>query len=619
MLRTSSLAGLALVMVLGSAPTEAGVTQRARYDAVLAAGGDWLMADTNDTGLLAWGESYVMMSLVAAFRATGEVAYLDELARHADRVLESTDAARGAVDYRGEALTCWQATDPRYTAEPYCFAVHTGMIASPMVEAAALILADPELAAHPSYDGATLGDKAGRYVDAGRAAVAVHADEWRQSGDDLGYYVFRPDMDFYPGAGQVVPLNMMNAMGLLHIALYEATGDAAAKEHARRLANHLRASLSLAGDGGYRWNYRAGPYTAPGEDVSHAALNVAFAARAAAAGIVFGDEDLARLAQTFRRVWIDQTRSYDHVGGTGSQNGGPYRLQLGRWAVLAPVDPSIHAAIRDLYARLDDTSSGSLLLAMALLAATDLPVRGFDFYVADWADAGDERETTAANANLVVAPDDPARPQLFRLRYRSAVPLVIEQYDGEQYHPVAELAATGGELATAHVAYHPELYSDYGGRGALFQITGPAGVVVAEPEPAEPPVFSSTPPATGAAGEIYEYRPVVDGPGPLRFALEAPPELAVDFDASTGAVSFAADAGTYELSLAVESDHGVARQSWAVEVGGKEDDGGDAMADADGSAGCHAAGGAATVWPLFAVLAAAALRRRRQSRRQPVS
>src|SRR5690606_34526170 len=173
---------------------------------------------------------------------------------------------------------CWQATRPDYTAEPYCFAVHTGMIASPMVEAAAVILADPALSARPAPGGQTLGDRARAFIEAGQAAAAVHAVELRTEGEDLGYYVYRTDATFL-AAGQKVPLNMMNAMGLLHLALHAATGDADHLERARRLANHLRASLTIATDGGYAWNYRAGPYVAPGEDVSHAALNVAFAAR----------------------------------------------------------------------------------------------------------------------------------------------------------------------------------------------------------------------------------------------------------------------------------------------------------------------------------------------------
>src|SRR5690606_3701352 len=152
--------------------------------------------------------------------------------------------------------------------------------------------------ARPAPGGQTLGDRARAFIEAGQAAAAVHADELRTEGEDLGYYVYRTDATFL-AAGQKVPLNMMNAMGLLHLALHAATGDADHLERARRLANHLRASLTIATDGGYAWNYRAGPYVAPGEDVSHAALNVAFAARAAAAGVVFDEDDLRRLAITF--------------------------------------------------------------------------------------------------------------------------------------------------------------------------------------------------------------------------------------------------------------------------------------------------------------------------------
>src|SRR5690606_18263011 len=188
---------------------------------------------------------------------------------------------RGVTDYRGRSESCWQATRADYTAEPYCFAVHTGMIAAPMVEAAAIIRADLTLSARVIASGETLGSRAEAYVAAGEAAAAVHADEFRTDGANRGYYVFRPNATFLAGAGQAVPLNMMNAMGLLHLALHAATGDPTHLDRARRLAGFLRAQLTIATDGGYAWNYRAGTYVAPGEDVSHAAINVDFAARAA--------------------------------------------------------------------------------------------------------------------------------------------------------------------------------------------------------------------------------------------------------------------------------------------------------------------------------------------------
>src|SRR5687768_8371640 len=69
------------------------------YDNVAA--GAWYRDLDNEGASLAWGESYVMMSLAAMFRATGDPAYLDRLAWHADGVLAQRDDARGVADYRG--------------------------------------------------------------------------------------------------------------------------------------------------------------------------------------------------------------------------------------------------------------------------------------------------------------------------------------------------------------------------------------------------------------------------------------------------------------------------------------------------------------------------------------
>ena len=49
--------------------------------------GDWYIGEHNEGALLAWGESYVMMSLASMYRATKDPKWLDELSRHIDGVL----------------------------------------------------------------------------------------------------------------------------------------------------------------------------------------------------------------------------------------------------------------------------------------------------------------------------------------------------------------------------------------------------------------------------------------------------------------------------------------------------------------------------------------------------
>lgn len=86
----------------------------ATFDALDAAGGDWAMYATNETGAYAWQEAYVLRAYLAMYRATGDTRYLDKFVLHANAVVARTDKARGVPDYRGRSLPAWR-TGGSYT------------------------------------------------------------------------------------------------------------------------------------------------------------------------------------------------------------------------------------------------------------------------------------------------------------------------------------------------------------------------------------------------------------------------------------------------------------------------------------------------------------------------
>jgi hypothetical protein len=549
-----------LASVVVSSEARAGSTLAQQYDVALRSvnGGAWFKDANNEQASLAWGESYVMASLVTMYRATLDVAYLERLVEHADGVLAQRDDVRNVKDYRERSEPCWRANKPEYATKPYCFAVHTGMIASPMVEFAALVKNDATLGTLTSYDGKSFAEKADVYIQAGIAAAKVHDDEWRNVGADDGYYLFRPDMaGFYPQAGQRTPLNMMNAMGLLHLALSQATGDPTHADRARRLANHFHAALTTAANGAYAWNYRDDRYVAPGEDVSHGALNVDFAVRAAESNVVFGAADLAHFAKTFtENVYVDSATSYRNVGG-GSLN--IYQEQLPRWSLLAHQDPSIHAANRNYLPAVG--SMGSILYGLALLVRTDRFIRPWNFYVVDWQDLGGTRRTTKPNANIVTKPDDPKVRHLIRLKYQSPTRVPVQQWDGKAYHTVAVLAPSATPRSTV-IAIHPEYYFDYGDGAVVLQFKTGAGFVLDEPESYVAPRFTSSPPTTTArVGEPISYTPQVEGDGP--FVLRASGAAEVSSRGGTVVVTPRAG-GTITVNIHVENDYGAAEQVWSL-------------------------------------------------------
>jgi len=385
---------LPLLLVPSAYSVEPRFSYEEAYDNV--DGGDWYRHEDNEAALLAWGESYVMRSLVSMYRATGDRTYLDRLVWHADGVLANRDDARSVTDYRGVSAACWRNTTYQPSGESYCYVAHSGMIAQPMVEFALLVDRDG-LDNELAWDGDTFRTKADGYVVAGVETVAAHEDQW----DPAGFYVFRGDATFLGYPGSDLPLNMSNAMGRLLLDLHDATADPSFLDKATALATRFADNLTLSGDA-YVWNYWGGPYVAYGEDISHAAINVDFAVRAADRGVVFDATDIARFTETFAaHVAVDDQTTSDWVGG-GSANDPSYKPQVGRWLALDRAD--VYAHVRDMFDAehpAASVGSASLLLGWAHLAEFEPTHCAPFFYSADWADTGDWREATAYGANVL--------------------------------------------------------------------------------------------------------------------------------------------------------------------------------------------------------------------------
>ncbi|MBX7080285.1 MAG: hypothetical protein K1X88_13905 [Nannocystaceae bacterium] len=534
------------------------------YDDV--AGGAWYQGQNNEDATLAWGESYVMASLAAMARATNHPMYLDRLAEHIDAVLAQRDDARGVADWRGISGPCWRNTSYQ-SPTPYCYAVHTGMLVTPMLEFVAAVEASP-WAQQAGDDGETLASKAERYLVAAQESVAFHDDEW----NDGGYYVF-PDVPNLAAAGQIQPLNQSNALGRAHLLLAALTGDAGALAKATALATRFRAQISTGADGALLWNYGAGAYAAPGEDISHAAINVEFAVLAAQHGVVFDDTDLAGLATTFReRIYLDDATFSDFIGG-GSTNGDSYRAQIGRWVVLAPWSASTYAAVRDAYDRdyAPPVGSGSVLLGWALLAEHE-PLRCAPFfYVADWDDQGDVREATAYGANLQTIPPALQSSCLVPVEHDAPRPTVVAQWDGEAYHRVASWTASGAAVRK-HIPYDPRFPFVYARDGVLFEFEDAFvdgdGIVVHEPAELVPPTIESEPPATAVLDQPLDYVPVAGGDEPRWWSLiDAPGDARID--PASGAIAWTPDApGDFDMVIRLENDVGAVEQAFSVHVDG---------------------------------------------------
>ncbi|MBW2457779.1 MAG: hypothetical protein JRI68_24960, partial [Deltaproteobacteria bacterium] len=540
-----------------------GVSARWAYEEAYdnVADGAWYRDSHNETATLAWGESYVMMSLAAMFRATGSPLYLERLSWHIDGVLAQRDDQRGVSDYRNVSGACWQNHHYQPNDEAYCYVVHSGMLGTPMAEFARLVGA-AGLAAEPTEDGSTFGAKATAYVAAAEATVAYHDDQWNEA----GYYVFRPDASFLSYPVVDLPLNQSNAMGRLLLVLHEVTGNAAYLDKATKLATRFDAQITTGSSGEALWNYWGGSYNSPGEDISHAAINIDFAAMAADQGVVFDGADVERFAQTFmERVYVDDHTLSDHVGG-GATNGSSYRPQIGRWLRLARERTAVYAAVRDIYDLdypADAIGSGSLLHGWASLAEHEPIACEHYFYVVDWDDPdpqndGDWREATAYGANILTVPPAYDAPCVIPLEIEASRPTEAQQWDGTAYHAETRWQATGGQTRRL-VPYEPRWPHDYDGNGGvLFQFADSFvqndGIRVKESSGIALPQIGSSPPTTGEVGTPLGYAATGSGDAPLWWALSTFP-VEARIDHTTGAVDWTPPgSGDYAFTVVLQSN-----------------------------------------------------------------
>lgn len=587
------LTGLLVLGAVSAAGTEASaVSARWAYEDAYdnVGSGAWYRDDNNETALLAWGESYVMMSLAAMYRTTGDPVYLERLAWHIDGVLATRDDARGVTDYRGVSGACWQNHSYQPANQPYCYVVHTGMLTWPMVEWVRLVQTDG-LELEQAPDGESYGAKATRFLLAAEQSVAYHDDQWNAA----GYYIFRSDATFLTYAGVDLPLNQSNALGRTLLALYEVTSTQAYLDKASALATRFRAQCTTAGDGALLWNYWGGAYSSPGEDISHAALNVSFAVLSQQAGVGFSAADLDALAATFvERVYVDDATFSDWVGG-GSVNNPSYLPQVGRWLMLTPQRTTVYTAVRDLFERdypASGVGSGSVMLGWALLAEHEPRHCVHTFYSVDWDDQGPHREATAYGANVLTAPPSLGEPCVIPLEVDVPRQTVAAQWDGNAYHRAAEWQPTSG-FVLRRLGFEPRWPFEYGPSSVLFQFedtfVAGDGIRVMDPTPGTPPIIVTAAPPSVELGTTLVYPASGTGDLPYWWSLPTYP-VGARVDAATGALTWTpTTVGPADFALRLENDWGSTVQGFTVQVtqpGGPDagvDAGFDATVDIDGA------------------------------------
>jgi hypothetical protein len=596
---------LAVAVGLQASPSAGayyGASMRLVYDAANQGlnGGNGYKTYDNASGTLAWGESYIMMSYAAMYRATGEASYLVTLVDHALHVLESRDSVKGLKDFAGKSRPCWQSSKYSADGKGYCWVVHSGMITYPMADLVLLVNGDPKLKAVPiptgKLAGKTLGQAAAQIATEVEKVVATHDFQYK-SGPAAGEGHYRGDPAATATAptiaGKALPLNQMNAMGRTLVALWKATGKAVYQQKAKALAAYLHNRMALSGQG-YVWTYWGTTWSqGKGEDISHAAINVDFAALCQQHGLVFTTTDLRRLGRTlFDKVHRSTDAVADLVDGSGST--GNYKWSVGRWLNLTPHEARVWPVAANILRGTTSTSSGSVLLGLANVARWAPPLREYTFYHVDWKDLGTHRRATAYGANILILPTKPTERYALKLGYRAGKLTWVDQWDGKAYNHDLRLApATGSAFTWVYVPYDPKIYHAYSGAKALYQFTDSfvsgQGIEVKEVAPVTAPTIPAltAPPAT--VGTNYQLTAKGSGDAPLLWSISGGP-AGLRIGLKTGLITWtptAADLPGIAVTLRLINDSGEATLPLAIKVSSPGSDAGvtDLSGEGEGGAG----------------------------------
>jgi hypothetical protein len=190
----------------------------------------------------------------------------------------------------------------------------------------------------------------------------------RGPGTDEGYYLCCERGESFPFDNVPEPFNYLGRHTAAQLALHRLTGRPEYRERAVRMARLFRNRLKHDAERDlYTWNYWYEPVTSTGwspanspslnlinyppvaavEDISHGVLDLALVLSAHAAGEVFDDQDVRRLANTLLVHVLNPARTgvRRRVDGSGGEYP-DYFPALAGWLELAGATPAVYLEIR---------------------------------------------------------------------------------------------------------------------------------------------------------------------------------------------------------------------------------------------------------------------------------
>ena len=227
--------------------------------------------------------------------------------------------------------------------EPLEFAVHQGMFVYPAALFIEAVKTRPELRERFGADA----EKFLAFIN--KHVFEKNEQDWLDMGELGGGYRFQPKLtDRFPN--RIMPHNQFAALARAWLVLKDLEGaHPLMARRAEQMVRYFRSHLELDKEhNAYRWHYWDWiEYGEPGhsgyEDTSHASLTMSLAVEAARRGVLFTDEDMARIANTWLKLmWNQDEEKPRMAAAVDGREPDKFSPLMARWTELSQWDRRVY-------------------------------------------------------------------------------------------------------------------------------------------------------------------------------------------------------------------------------------------------------------------------------------
>ncbi len=286
---------------------------------------------------LCWNEGHFQGALLNVWELTGDRRWIETAVARAGQVWQFAGAARGQKEALwNRELPTWYNARETGTACTLVSGVIMGYIARLM------------RTVHEDARLADLRPLTAAWLPACEAIVALHEPEWIEFADGSGMHLepyHKGPRRVYPGGGsRINPLNREFFLSMAMLDLWRLNDNPEYLRKVKMNAAYFRRVCDW-NEGHCVWEYETTAVPGPGEDISHAAVQVRFAEACCRAGIEFGESDLRCMAATLK----DKIFKYHDVPCGRIRGYEPgLHLAAAAWAGLCRFEPEILPRLTDL-------------------------------------------------------------------------------------------------------------------------------------------------------------------------------------------------------------------------------------------------------------------------------